>query len=149
MEGKKYIDCYSSGCSANHGHCHPKIRDAMIKQASKLTLTSRAFQNDRFAPFQKKICELLGFDKVSTMTPGNEAMETAIKFARRWGYEAKGIKKDTAKIVFSSTKWGTTVTGLACYPNPDSLGYGPFKGFGFETMEFNNIDALQARFEKS
>ena len=91
VEGKKYMDCLSAYSAVNQGHCHPKIMQALIDQASKLTLTSRAFRNDQLGPFYEEICELTRSHKVLPMNSGAEAVETAIKAVRKWGYTAKGV----------------------------------------------------------
>ena len=99
VEGKKYFDFLSGYSAVNQGHCHPKIINALVEQASLLTLTSRAFYNDKLGIFEKYITELLGFDKMLPMNTGAEAVETAIKLARRWAYVKKGIEENKAKIL--------------------------------------------------
>ena len=111
VEGKKYLDFLAAYSAVNQGHCHPKIVQAMIDQGKKLALTSRAFRNDQFGPFCKKLAQLSGFDKVLMMNTGAEAVETAIKAARKWGYQKKGIAQDMAEIiVFDGNFHGRTTT---------------------------------------
>ena len=98
VEGKRYYDFLSAYSAVNQGHCHPRIKEALIEQAGKLTLTSRAFYNDVLGPFEKYITEYFGFDRVLPMNTGAEGVETAIKLARKWGYERKGLKENDAKI---------------------------------------------------
>src|SRR5210317_1166514 len=99
VEGRKYFDFLSAYSAVNQGHCHPKITEALTTQASNLTLTSRAFYNDQLGKYEKFITEFFGFDKVLPMNTGAEAVETAIKLARKWGYEVKGIPTNEAKII--------------------------------------------------
>ena len=100
VDGNRYYDFLSAYSAVNQGHCHPKIIAAMVEQASKLTLTSRAFHNDVLGKYEKFMTELLGYDKLLPMNTGVEGGETAITFARRWGYEVKGIEKNKAKVIF-------------------------------------------------
>jgi len=144
-EGKKYLDCLSSYSALNLGHCHPRLRQAMTDQASRLTLTSRAFRNDQLPLFCRELAELCGKETVLPMNTGAEAVETAIKAARRWGYERKGIAADQAEIiVFANNFHGrtTTIVGFsseAAYKR----GFGPFTP-GFFTVPFGDIAALRA-----
>jgi len=103
VEGKKYLDCLSAYSAVNQGHCHPKILEAMIEQAKKLTLTSRAFRNDQLGLFYKDLCELTRSHKVLPMNSGAEAVETAIKVVRKWGYKVKGVPQDKAEIIVCET----------------------------------------------
>src|ERR1044072_4537713 len=98
VDGRKYFDFLSGYSAVNQGHCHPRIVEALVEQASKLTLTSRAFYNNLLGEYEQYITKLFGYDKVLPMNTGVEAVETALKLARRWGYEVKGIKKEKAKI---------------------------------------------------
>src|SRR6202453_2284356 len=99
VEGRRYLDCLSAYSAVNQGHCHPKIRDAMIEQASRLTLTSRAFRNDQLAPFYEELCALTRSHKALPMNSGAEAVESALKLARKWGYTVKGVSADKAEII--------------------------------------------------
>ena len=111
VEGKKYLDCLAAYSAVNQGHCHPKILATMREQADKCTLTSRAFYNDQLGPFYQQLGELLGYEKVLPMNTGAEAVETAIKAARRWGYRTKGVADGEAEIlVFDGNFHGRTTT---------------------------------------
>src|ERR1700751_382397 len=100
VDGKKYYDFLAAYSAVNQGHCHPKILSALVEQATKLTLTSRAFYNDCLGEYEKSITRFFGYDKVLPMNTGVEAVETAVKLARRWGYKVKGIPDNQAKIVW-------------------------------------------------
>jgi ornithine--oxo-acid transaminase len=141
--GKKYFDFLSGYSAVNQGHCHPKIVDAFIKQASTLTLTSRAFYNNKLGEFEKYITGLFGYDKVLPMNTGVEAVETAIKLCRKWAYDVKGIKPGKAKIVVCENNFhGRTSTIISFSTDPSSYtGFGPLMP-GFEIIPYNNIDAL-------
>ena len=113
VDGNRYYDFLSAYSAVNQGHCHPKIIAAMVEQASKLTLTSRAFHNDVLGKYEKFMTELLGYDKLLPMNTGVEGGETAIKLARRWGYEVKGIEKIKAKVIFAEGNfWGRTLAAV-------------------------------------
>src|SRR5215470_3376914 len=99
IEGKRYLDCLAGYSAVNQGHCHPKIRDVLVAQASRLTLTSRAFRNDQLAPLCEEICKLTRSHKILPMNTGAEAVETAIKVSRKWGYDVKGIAPGRAEII--------------------------------------------------
>jgi ornithine--oxo-acid transaminase len=144
VEGKRYYDFLSAYSAVNQGHCHPRIIDALIRQAKELTLTSRAFYNDKLGRAEKYICELFGYQKVLFMNSGAEANETAIKLARKWGYTKKGIAPDQAVIVVASKNFhGRTTTIISASTDPDSRGgFGPFMP-GFEIVEYNNTAALE------
>ena len=103
VNGKKYLDCLAAYSAVNQGHCHPRILKAMVDQASKLTLTSRAFRNDQLAPFYEEICALTNSSKVLPMNSGAEAVETAVKCVRKWGYEVKGVAERTRRKSLSVT----------------------------------------------
>ena len=110
VEGKRYYDFLAAYSAVNQGHCHPRIIQALIDQATKLTLTSRAFHNDVLGEYEEFMTQLFGFDKLLPMNTGVEGGETAIKLARRWGYDVKGVKKNEAKIIFAEGNfWGRTV----------------------------------------
>lgn len=148
VEGKKYLDFLSAYSAVNQGHCHPKIINAMIEQAQTLTLTSRAFYNNVLGEYEKFITELLGYDKVLPMNTGVEGGETAVKLARRWAYDVKGIKKYNAKIIVANDNFhGRTMMAISASTDPDSYeGYGPFLP-GFIKVPFNDIPALEKALE--
>ena len=121
IEGKKYYDFLSAYSAVNQGHCHPKIVDAMTKQAQEMTLTSRAFYNTALGEFEEYITKLFGYDKVLPMNTGVEAGETACKLARRWGYDVKKVPKNQAKIVFADGNfWGRTLAAISSSTDPSS-----------------------------
>ena len=146
VEGKKYFDFLSGYSAVNQGHCHPKIINALVEQASLLTLTSRAFYNDKLGIFEKYITELLGFDKMLPMNTGAEAVETAIKLARRWAYVKKGIEENKAKILVCAENFhGRTSTIVSFSTDPSSFNqFGPFMP-GFEVIPYNNVHALEEK----
>lgn len=145
VEGKHYFDFLSAYSALNQGHCHPKIIKALIDQASQLTLTSRAFHNDKLGPYEQYITQLLGYDKVLPMNTGVEGGETAIKLCRRWGYDKKGIPNGHAKIIFAANNfWGRTLAAISTSNDPSSTtGFGPFMP-GFEVIPYNDTAALEA-----
>ena len=145
VEGKKYYDFLSAYSAVNQGHCHPKIIKALVDQSSKLTLTSRAFHNDVLGQYEKFITSFFGYDKVLPMNTGVEGGETAVKLARKWGYEVKKIPKDAAKIVFvEGNFWGRTLGAISSSTDSSSTnGFGPFMP-GYEIIPYNDIDALKA-----
>ena len=145
LEGKKYYDFLSAYSAVNQGHCHPKIIKALVDQSSKLTLTSRAFHNDVLGQYEKFITSFFGYDKVLPMNTGVEGGETAVKLARKWGYEVKKIPKDAAKIVFvEGNFWGRTLGAISSSTDSSSTnGFGPFMP-GYEIIPYNDIDALKA-----
>lgn len=147
-EGKQYYDFLSAYSAVNQGHCHPYILQALKDQAEKLTLTSRAFYNDALGPYEKYITELLGYDKVLPMNTGVEGGETAIKLARKWGYEKKGIPENQAKIIFvEGNFWGRTLGAISSSTDPSSFkGFGPYMP-GYEIIPYNDLDALEAALE--
>ena len=144
VEGKKYYDFLSAYSAVNQGHSHPKIVDALVNQAQKLALTSRAFYNANLGEYEKKITELFGFDKVLPMNSGAEAVETAVKLARKWSYEVKGIPQNAAKIVVCENNFhGRTTTIVSFSNDPDANNnYGPFTP-GFIKIPYNNLKALE------
>ncbi|OGQ04430.1 MAG: ornithine--oxo-acid transaminase [Deltaproteobacteria bacterium RIFCSPLOWO2_12_FULL_44_12] len=144
VEGKKYLDMLSSYSALNQGHCHPKIVAAVQKQVAKLTLTSRAFHNDQMGPFMKRLCELSGFEKCLLMNSGAEAVETAIKAARRWGYTKKKVAKDKAEIIACENNFHgrtTTIVGFSTEPLYQN-GFGPFTP-GFKIIPYGDASALE------
>ena len=144
VEGKKYMDCLSAYSAVNQGHCHPKIKKAMIDQAEKLTLTSRAFRNDQLGPFYKELCALTGSHKILPMNSGAEAVETAIKTVRKWGYLVKGVPEDRAEIIVCADNFhGRTITIVGFSTDPISRkGFGPFTP-GFKIIPFGDFAALE------
>ncbi|MCG5474561.1 MAG: ornithine--oxo-acid transaminase [Sinorhizobium fredii] len=145
IEGNRYLDCLSAYSAVNQGHCHPKIFKAMMEQAQKLTLTSRAFRNDQLALFYEEVAALTGSHKVLPMNSGAEAVETAIKAVRKWGYEVKGVAADQAEIIVCSNNFhGRTIGIVGFSTDPDSHdGFGPFAP-GFKIVPFGDIDAFRA-----
>ena len=143
-EGKEYYDFLSAYSAVNQGHCHPKIIDALIKQAQTLTLTSRAFYNNKLGEYEKYVTEFFGYEMVLPMNTGVEAVETAIKLSRRWGYDIKGIEKDKAILVFAEGNFhGRTVTAISASTDPDCRkGFGPFTP-GIVTIPYNDPQALE------
>ena len=143
VDGKKYFDFLSGYSAVNQGHCHPTIVNALLEQASKLTLTSRAFYNDQLGEYEKFITTLFGYEKVLPMNTGVEAVETALKLCRRWGYEVKGIGENKAKIIVCADNFhGRTSTVISFSSDPASYkDFGPYMP-GFEIIPFNDLPAL-------
>lgn len=144
VEGKRYYDFLSGYSAVNQGHCHPRIIASLIEQAQKLTLTSRAFHSDLLGEYAEYITTYFGYDKVLPMNTGVEAVETALKLARKWAYEIKGIEENTAKILVCSENFhGRTLNVVSFSTDPSSTkNFGPFMP-GYEVVEYNNINALQ------
>jgi ornithine--oxo-acid transaminase len=145
VDGKRYYDFLSGYSAVNQGHCHPKIIDALTTQASKLTLTSRAFHNNLLGEYSKFITSYFGYNKVLPMNTGVEGGETAIKLARRWAYDKKGVAENQAKIIFAEGNfWGRTLAAISSSTDPSSYkGFGPFMP-GFGLVPYNDIAALEA-----
>ena len=144
VEGKKYMDCLSAYSAVNQGHCHPKIQQVLVEQSKKLTLTSRAFRNDQIALFYKELCELTQSHKILPMNSGAEAVETAIKTVRKWGYETKGIPPDKAEVIVCDNNFhGRTLTITSFSSDENSRkNFGPFTP-GFKSIPFGDADALE------
>ncbi len=144
VEGNKYLDCLSAYSAVNQGHRHPKIISALIEQAGRITLTSRAFHNDKMGPFLKKLCEISGFDKALPMNTGAEAVETAIKAARKWGYLKKKVEDDKAEIIACENNFhGRTTTIISFSTEPQyRFGFGPFTP-GFKIIPYGDAEALE------
>jgi len=144
VEGKRYYDFLSSYSALNQGHCHPRIIRALTEQAKELTLTSRAFYNDKLGLAEKFVCETFGYDKALFMNSGAEANETAIKLARKWGYTKKGIPDNQAVIVAVTNNFhGRTTTIISASTDPTATkGFGPLMP-GFEIIEFDNVPAIE------
>ena len=144
VEGKKYFDFLSAYSAVNQGHCHPRIVKALTTQAQKLTLCSRAFYNSQLGEYEKFITDFFGYDKVLPMNTGVEGGETAVKLARRWAYDVKGVKENQAKIVFAKGNfWGRTLAAISSSNDPSSYkGFGPYMP-GYELVDYNNLTALE------
>lgn len=144
-DGAKYMDCLSSYSAVNQGHCHPKIRQTLIEQAHKLTLTSRAFRNDQLGPFYRELCEMTNTHKVLPMNSGAEAVETVIKTVRKWGYKVKGVPENQAEIIVCANNFhGRTITIVGFSTDENSRhGFGPFTP-GFKIIPFGDASALEA-----
>ncbi len=143
-EGRKYLDCLASYSAVNQGHRHPKIIKALRDQANKVTLTSRAFHNDMLGPFLKKLTKVTQLEMALPMNTGAEAVETAVKIARKWGYEKKGVPKNKAQIIVCRDNFhGRTTTIVSFATDPVTrVGFGPFTP-GFKVIPYNDIDALE------
>lgn len=149
VEGKRYYDFLSAYSAVNQGHCHPTIVKALVQQAQTLTLTSRAFYNDALGVYEKYVTEFFGFDKVLPMNTGAEAVETAIKLARKWGYERKGIAENQAKIIVCDNNFhGRTTTIVSFSNDPDAnTHFGPFTP-GFVRIPYDDTQALEAALQQ-
>ena len=144
VDGKRYYDFLSGYSAVNQGHCHPRIINALIKQAQQLTLTSRAFHNNLLGEYSKFITEYFGYDKVLPMNTGVEGGETAIKLARRWAYDKKGVAENKAKIIFAEGNfWGRTLAAISSSTDPSSYSkFGPYMP-GFELVPYNDLPSLE------
>nr|WP_040404133.1 MULTISPECIES: ornithine--oxo-acid transaminase [Chelatococcus] len=145
VEGRRYLDCLSAYSAVNQGHCHPRILAAMVEQAKKLTLTSRAFRNEQLALFYEEVATLTGSHKVLPMNSGAEAVESAIKAVRKWGYEVKGVPEGQAEIIVCANNFhGRTITIVGFSTDPDARGgFGPFAP-GFRVVPFGDAAAFEA-----
>jgi ornithine--oxo-acid transaminase len=143
-DGKQYYDFLSAYSAVNQGHCHPKIVNALVEQAQKLTLTSRAFYSNNLGKYEEFVTDFFGYDKVLPMNTGAEADETALKLVRRWGYDVKGIAENEAKIVVCDGNFhGRTITIISMSTDPDSYkGFGPYTP-GFVVIPYNDVEALE------
>ncbi|MBT8367689.1 MAG: ornithine--oxo-acid transaminase, partial [Deltaproteobacteria bacterium] len=144
-EGRKYLDCLSAYSAVNQGHCHPRIMKAMMAQSSRLTLTSRAFRNDQLGLLYKEIRALIKYHKILPMNSGAEAVESAIKAVRKWGYNVKGVPADQAEIIVCENNFhGRTITIVSFSTDPTARGgFGPFTP-GFKSIPFGDSAALEA-----
>lgn len=144
IDGKKYFDFLSAYSAVNQGHCHPKIVGAMVEQAQKLTLTSRAFYNDQLGVYEEYITNYFGFDKVLPMNTGAEAVETALKLCRKWAYEVKGIPQNQAQIIVCENNFHGRTTTIISFSNDESArkSFGPFTE-GFVKIPYDSIEALE------
>lgn len=149
-EGQRYFDFLSAYSAVNQGHCHPRIIGALTEQAQKLTLTSRAFFNDQLGDTEKLLCETFGYDKALLMNSGAEAVETALKLARKWGYEKKLIAPNKAEILVAEGNFHGRTTGIVSFStDPDSTkGFGPFVP-GYKVVAYDNLDALEQALEEN
>ncbi|GHG06198.1 ornithine--oxo-acid transaminase [Deinococcus piscis] len=147
-DGKEYFDFLSAYSAVNQGHCHPKIVGAMVEQAQTLTLTSRAFHNDQLGKYEKFVCDYFGFDKVLPMNTGAEAVETAIKLARKWAYEVSGIPENEAQIIVCENNFHGRTTTIISFSNDENArrSFGPYTD-GFIRIAYDDLDALKAALE--
>lgn len=150
VDEKKYYDFLSAYSAVNQGHCHPKIVGAMVEQAQKLTLTSRAFYNDKLGNYEEYVTNYFGFDKVLPMNTGAEAVETALKLCRKWAYEVKGIHENLAQIIVCENNFHGRTTTIISFSNDESArkSFGPFTE-GFIKIEYDNLTALEKALESS
>jgi ornithine--oxo-acid transaminase len=148
VDGKQYFDFLSAYSAVNQGHCHPKITQALINQAGKLSLTSRAFHNNLLGEYEKYITEYFGYDKVLPMNTGVEGGETAIKLARRWAYDVKKIADNQATVLFvEGNFWGRTMAAISSSNDPSSYtGFGPYMP-GFKLIPYNDLNRLEEEFK--
>lgn len=144
VEGKQYYDFLSAYSAVNQGHCHPRIINTLVEQAQKLTLTSRAFYNDRLGRFEKYITSYFGYDRVLPMNTGVEGGETAMKLCRKWAYTVKGVPTNQAKVIFARNNfWGRTLAAISASTDPSSTtGFGPFMP-GYVIIPYNDLAALE------
>jgi len=150
VEGEKYLDFLSAYSALNQGHCHPRLVQKMREQCEIITLTSRAFRNEQLSFLCKELCELSGFDRVLPMNSGAEAVETAIKAARKWGYTIKGVEKDKAEIIVFSNNFHGRTTTIVGFSSEEqySEGFGPFAP-GFVIVPYGQIEAIKNAFNKN
>lgn len=150
VDGKKYYDFLSAYSAVNQGHCHPKIVKAMVDQAQKLTLTSRAFYNDKLGEYEEFVTKYFGFDKVLPMNTGAEAVETALKVCRKWAYEVKGIAENQAQVIVCENNFHGRTTTIISFSNDEGArkNFGPFTE-GFIKIEYDNLEALEKALESS
>jgi ornithine--oxo-acid transaminase len=144
VDGKRYYDFLSGYSAVNQGHCHPRIIEALVEQASKLTLTSRAFHSNLLGEYEEFVTKMFGYDKVLPMNTGVEAVETALKLARRWGYEVKGIEDGKAKIITCESNFHGRTLNVVSFSTDNSAkrGFGPFMP-GYTTIPYNDLAALE------
>jgi len=150
VDGKKYLDFLSAYSAVNQGHCHPRIINALKSQAEKITLTSRAFRNDQLPLLAKELCELTGYEMMLPMNSGAEAVETAIKMARKWGYKIKGVEEDKAEIIVCSNNFHGRTTTIISFSTEAQYrdGFGPFTP-GFVIIPYNDVEALKNAINKN
>ncbi len=145
VDGNKYLDCLSAYSAVSQGHCHPRIMAAMQEQMGRMTLTSRAFRNDQMGPFVQQLCELTGYDMALPMNSGAEAVETAIKAARKWGYQVKGVADNQAEIIVCTGNFAGRTTTIVGFSSEDQYkeDFGPFTP-GFVMVPYGDAEALAA-----
>ncbi len=145
VDGQKYMDCLSAYSAVNHGHCHPRLIQALTDQAQKMTLTSRAFRNDKLGLFYKTLCDLTGYEMALPMNTGAEAVETAIKTARKWGYQTKQVEADKAEIIVCAGNFHGRTTTIVSFSTEAQYrqDFGPFTP-GFTAIPFGDAAALEA-----
>ncbi|QHL88492.1 ornithine--oxo-acid transaminase [Nibribacter ruber] len=150
VEGKRYYDFLSAYSAMNQGHCHPRIIGALTQQAQQLTLTSRAFYNDKLGPCEKYLSELFGYDKALLMNSGAEAVETALKLARKWGYTQKGIPAHEAEIIVVEHNFHGRTTGIISFSTDPSstTGFGPYMP-GYKVVPYDNLEALELALQEN
>ena len=150
VDGKKYYDFLSAYSAVNQGHCHPKIVDAMVQQAQTLTLTSRAFYNDKLGIYEEFVTNYFGFDKVLPMNTGAEAVETALKLCRKWAYEKKGIHENEAQIIVCDGNFHGRTTTIISFSNDENArkNFGPYTA-GFISIPYDDIEALEKAISSS
>ena len=150
VEGNKYLDCLAAYSAVNQGHCHPRIIKALQTQAEKVTLTSRAFRNDQLPFLYKELSELTGYQMVLPMNSGAEAVETALKAARKWGYKTKGVEENSAEIITCTNNFAGRTISIISFSTVDQYkdGFGPFTP-GFKVIEYGNAEALEESITKN
>lgn len=150
VEGKKYLDCLAAYSAVNQGHCHPRIVEALKNQAEKVTLTSRAFRNSQLPMLYKKLNEMTGYEMILPMNSGAEAVETALKAARKWGYTVKGIENDKAEIIVCSNNFAGRTISIISFSTEDQYkhGFGPLTP-GFKVVEYGNAEDLKKAINKN
>ena len=150
VDGKKYLDCLAAYSAVNQGHCHPRIVNALKAQAEKVTLTSRAFRNDQLPFLYKELCDFTGYQMVLPMNSGAEAVETALKAARKWGYQVKGIKENEAEIIVCSNNFAGRTISIISFTTVDQYkdGFGPFTP-GFKVIPYGDSKALEKAITKN
>ena len=150
VDGKKYLDCLAAYSAVNQGHCHPRIINALKNQADKVTLTSRAFRNDQLPLLYKELCELTGYEMVLPMNSGAEAVETALKAARKWGYKIKGVEDDSAEIITCTNNFAGRTISIVSFSTEEQYkdGFGPFTP-GFKIIPYGNVDKLEEAITKN
>lgn len=151
VEGKKYLDCLAAYSAVNQGHCNPKIYEVFVQQAKKVTLTSRAFRNDKLPELYQKLHEVTGYEMSLPMNSGAEAVETAIKLARRWAYDVKGVEENKAEVIVATGNFhGRTTTIVGFSDDPSSFkGFGPYCTEAFPMHEFGNLEDLKSKITKN
>lgn len=144
VDGVEYYDFLSAYSAVNQGHCHPKIIEALVDQAQKMTLTSRAFHNDCLGHYVEFMTDYFGYDRILPMNTGVEGGETAIKLARRWAYDVKGVKENQARVLFAGNNfWGRTLAAISSSSDPTAFtGFGPYMP-GFSSVRYNNLEEVR------